>query len=167
MSGFASCVDRTIRHGHDPTTHHGDGAMQRYRANEPNVAHERLDDEVVAIHLRTGVYYALSGVSADIWTLVAAGTDVETTADHVASRYEVGTDTARMHTAQLVHDLVSEDLLVLDGDAPVEPPVLPDRRSDYAPPELQRYDDMQNLLLIDPIHQVDDTGWPARPGEVP
>lgn len=141
--------------------------MQSYRANEPTVAHERLDDEVVAIHLRTGVYYALSGAGADVWTLVAAGADVETAADHVAARYEVGIDAVRIHTAQLVDDLVSEDLLVLDGASAFEVPMLPERRTEYAPPELQRYDDMQNLLLIDPIHQVDDTGWPVRPGEVP
>jgi hypothetical protein len=24
------------------------------------------------------------------------------------------------------------------------------------------YEDMQDLLLLDPIHDVDETGWPAR-----
>lgn len=142
--------------------------MQRYRANEPSVAHERLDDEVVAIHLGTGVYYALSGVGADIWALMAAGADVDTAADEVAARYDVEADVVRIHVAQLVHDLVSEDLLTIDVDAAFEAPALPAPQVEYAEPALQRFDDMQSLLLIDPIHQVDDeTGWPVRPGQAP
>jgi hypothetical protein len=29
-------------------------------------------------------------------------------------------------------------------------------------PKLTVYEDMQDLLLLDPIHDVDETGWPAR-----
>jgi hypothetical protein len=33
-------------------------------------------------------------------------------------------------------------------------------------PVLQKYSDMQDLLLLDPIHEVDETGWPhALPPE--
>ena len=31
----------------------------------------------------------------------------------------------------------------------------------FKPPLLKRYTDMQELLILDPIHEVDDTGWPA------
>ena len=31
----------------------------------------------------------------------------------------------------------------------------------YEKPVFQKYDDMQALLLIDPIHEVDDDGWPV------
>lgn len=32
----------------------------------------------------------------------------------------------------------------------------------FEPPVLEKYTDMQDLLLLDPIHEVDDTGWPKR-----
>jgi hypothetical protein len=33
---------------------------------------------------------------------------------------------------------------------------------------MQRFSDMQGLLLVDPIHEVDDTGWPhTQPGASP
>jgi hypothetical protein len=36
---------------------------------------------------------------------------------------------------------------------------------DYVPPVLERFDDVRNLLLIDPIHQVDqEYGWPKGMG---
>jgi len=30
----------------------------------------------------------------------------------------------------------------------------------FAPPELHTFNDMNDLLLIDPIHEVAETGWP-------
>ena len=30
----------------------------------------------------------------------------------------------------------------------------------YSTPSLNRYDDMQDLLLVDPIHGTDEAGWP-------
>jgi hypothetical protein len=35
----------------------------------------------------------------------------------------------------------------------------------FAPPALEKYTDMQELLQVDPIHDVDDEqGWPKMPG---
>jgi hypothetical protein len=36
----------------------------------------------------------------------------------------------------------------------------------FRAPGLQRFEDMRGFLLVDPIHEVDDAGWPhMRPGE--
>ena len=32
-------------------------------------------------------------------------------------------------------------------------------------PKLGKYTDMQDLLLADPIHEVDEQGWPVQPGD--
>ena len=32
----------------------------------------------------------------------------------------------------------------------------------YAPAVVERHGDMNDLLLVDPLHDVDDTGWPRR-----
>jgi hypothetical protein len=32
----------------------------------------------------------------------------------------------------------------------------------FAPPTLEQYTDMQELLLLDPIHEVDEQGWPLQ-----
>ena len=33
----------------------------------------------------------------------------------------------------------------------------------FEAPTLDRFDDLQGLLLIDPIHDVGDAGWPLLP----
>jgi hypothetical protein len=35
--------------------------------------------------------------------------------------------------------------------------------SGYDAPSIQKYTGMEALLLIDPIHDTDDSGWPNRP----
>jgi hypothetical protein len=32
----------------------------------------------------------------------------------------------------------------------------------FVPPSLAKFQDMQDLLLLDPIHETDEPGWPAR-----
>jgi len=60
---------------------------------------------------------------------------------------------------------VAESLLVPLASAPSpastrKPSLLAD--APFVLPVLERYTDMQELLLIDPIHDVDETGWPRR-----
>jgi hypothetical protein len=33
----------------------------------------------------------------------------------------------------------------------------------YKPPAIERFDDLEELLVLDPIHEVDEAGWPATP----
>ena len=45
-----------------------------------------------------------------------------------------------------------------NGAGPAKP------QAQYAAPKLSTYTDMQELLLLDPIHEVDESGWPAQAG---
>lgn len=142
----------------------------------PWVTHERLDDEVIAINLETGAYYALDGTAADCWTFVAAGGGVDEIVDGLTTRYEVAADTARADAAAFLTALVTEGLGVeaesaSDGastDGAVAPPEFAtgsDAKRPYAAPVVARYDDLDDLLLLDPIHEVDDAGWPIARAE--
>jgi hypothetical protein len=137
----------------------------------PWVTDERIDDVVMAIHLETGAYYVLDGSAADCWTHLASGADPDALPDLLAARYDVDPATARVDAAAFVAGLVDEGLLVTPGGsgAPTRGDaslVGPDGGARaYSPPVVQRYDDLDDLLAIDPIHEVDEAGWPvARPG---
>jgi hypothetical protein len=34
--------------------------------------------------------------------------------------------------------------------------------AEFSFPTLERYDEMKNLLMLDPIHEVNEQGWPQR-----
>lgn len=129
----------------------------------PWVTHERLDDEVIAINLETGAYYALDGVAADCWALVAAGSSIDDTIGVICDRYEVDADRARTDIGGFVAELLAERLVVDTDDGAISELALPAATGPrpYTPPAVQKYDDLEDLLLLDPIHEVDEAGWPV------
>ena len=129
----------------------------------PWVTHERLDDEVIAINLETGAYYALDGVAADCWVLSAAGSEIDEVVAVVTERYDVDASRARADIATFLDELVTERLVVTGGGelAPEVPLAPVTAKKPYAAPAVQKYDDLEDLLLLDPIHEVDEAGWPV------
>lgn len=132
-----------------------------------SVRHERLDDEVIAIDLDTGAYFALDGVAAVCWSVLAAGGAVDAVVDMMAADFEVARDTARSDVQGFVAELVQVHLLTPVDREPV--PVESARAVDYLPageyraPAIERFDDLEELLVLDPIHEVDEAGWPVTP----
>lgn len=124
------------------------------------VKHDRLDDEVMVIDLDSGAYFALTGAAADAWDLLAAGHPQIETATLLAHRYDVPLERAVEDLRVFVEDVVRERLL---ADAPpraMEDPPLPAPCSPYASPRIERFDELADLLLLDPVHEVEPTGWP-------
>jgi hypothetical protein len=143
-----------------------------YSVRSHHVTHERLDDEVIAIDLECGVYFAMVGPAADIWSAVVAGADHGLTAALVAERYGLDPAVAQRAVDDFVGALLAEDLIVAEAPGASATrddgvPVLPDLPGPprWSTPELERYDDMADLVLLDPIHQVDESGWPHLPPE--
>ena len=143
--------------------------MASIKILDGHVAHERLDDEVVVINLETGAYYALDGASADCWTLLSRRLPVAAAADLIAERYGVDDRVVRDDVGALAAELVREGLAAWDSGEAQEvngTGVLPTACAPrYDCLRIEKYDDMEELLLLDPIHEVDAAGWPALPAE--
>jgi hypothetical protein len=121
-------------------------SVQGYRIC-PEVVHETVDGEVVIIHLGTGVYYSIRGRGVSLWEGAVAGA----TSDSLAR-------VAPTEAESFLRELEGEGLIErADGsDATWQAP----DAVDGEPAVLERFDDMEDLLLLDPVHEVDDQGWP-------
>jgi hypothetical protein len=131
-------------------------------ANAPHVVHETIDGEAILIHLVTGTYYSLDGVGAEIWGVLAAGADQEALLEAAEQRYEGDPLEIARGISGLAAELLSEGLLI-ESQAQLEqdPPELPSGRVPFAAPVLNTYTDMQEFMLVDPLHEVDEVaGWP-------
>lgn len=137
-----------------------------YCADLPNVMHEMMDGEVVIIDLESGAYFSFDGAGAQIWTMLTeGGRGLEDLVQGVSSRFEGEAASVASAVEDFVGHLAREGLIrVIDepsgtfiGTGAVE-------RGDALPafvaPVLNKYTDMQSLLLADPIHEVEDQGWP-------
>ena len=133
------------------------------RLNRPKVICEVFEDEVVAVNLEVGTYFGMAGTAKEVWTLIEGEVPVEGMVAHLAERYgnprqEVAADLELFTNSLIAHGLVAAQ--ATDGSVPaigIEGPA-----GTWEAPQLKVYDDMKDLLLLDPIHDVDETGWPAR-----
>jgi len=58
----------------------------------------------------------------------------------------------------LLEELISEKI----AESLTEETLDFDTIATYLPPIVEKYTDMQDLLMLDPIHDIDETGWPNK-----
>jgi coenzyme PQQ synthesis protein D (PqqD) len=138
---------------------------RRHRVNSPNVIHETIDGEVILIDLKTGTYYSLRGVGAAIWQGIVRGADTEQIAGDLQSRYDATEDQTAAAVDNLVAELEREGLIRGDdgGGEPAQVPAAANGavpQLPFEPPSLEKHTDMQDLILLDPVHEVGAEGWP-------
>lgn len=140
-------------------------SVARYALNQPPVVGEVIDGEVMVINLDTGVYYSVIGAGAAVWPMLVGGATLREISNRVARHYGADAESVDRDVQSFVARLADEAILrPLQDDVtassfdPVEewPAVA------YPGFGFERYDDMQALLLIDPVHEVGDFGWPSR-----
>jgi hypothetical protein len=136
----------------------------RYQANQPYVAAESIDGEAVIVQLNTGDYFSAPGTGCLIWEWICQGASPEEVVGALQKRYVVDTATAATVVDRFVADLVAHQLLRVWADAPdrvvLAAPDPGQDRAEWVTPRLEVYSDMKDLLVLDPIHEVEDTGWP-------
>jgi Coenzyme PQQ synthesis protein D (PqqD) len=129
--------------------------------NAPHVVHETIDGEAILIHLVTGTYYSLDGVGAEIWGALLIGADQERLLAAARERYDADPVDVTGAVSELAQRLLGEGLLVESEPRPTEESLFPAGRVPFAAPELHTYTDMQEFMLVDPLHEVDEAaGWP-------
>lgn len=141
-----------------------------YRINSPQVVHEVFDDgEAAIINLKTGSYYSLNPVGADIWSLVEQGYSSGEIVENLVQRYDGSLMAIVNDVGALVAAWQEEDLIspaVVTAPKAASPKTSPAAKTPYVAPSFERFNDMQELLLLDPIHEVGEAGWPhAKDGE--
>ena len=139
-------------------------SSQSYRINQPAVITEVIDGEAIVVNLDSGAYYSLRDSACVAWELFAQQMPVSGVVAQMVSRYDAAPDVIATAVETLLAELLQENLLVAADaapDAPSSPFVNTGAdRPPFALPVLEKFTDMADLLLLDPIHDVDDAGWP-------
>jgi len=117
------------------------------------VVSEQFDDEAIIVDLEKGSYYSFRGSAFGIWKMVEGGFNQDQIVLHSDNQQE---------TKILLQYLITEELVDTDNAIPSSMPMAA-RISGI--PEYSKYDDMKDLLLLDPIHEVDKKGWPNKSQE--
>jgi hypothetical protein len=137
----------------------------RFRIDAENVVHETVDGEVIAIDLGNGSYYSLAGSAPAVWDLLGTGATETEICVALAVKFDAGAETIRSEVSALLGELGESGLVVSSEDAVTAPGAAGEAAGNgakvpFEPPRLERYTDMKDYFLLDPIHEVDTTGWP-------
>lgn len=149
---------------------------QSYKINSQRVVSETVANETIVINLETGTYYSLNESGSFIWGNMEESKESPTNLGHImhicALRYGVSEKETEISIQSFIDNLLAEKLIVPVDAEKVEVldtrPSLQDVESIqvsqdhpiFTPPTIEIYRDMQEMLLADPIHDVDETGWP-------
>lgn len=141
---------------------------QRFVLNTPSIIGEAIDDEVMIINLVSGIYYNVTGTGAAAWPLLAAGVPVREIVDKLGETCEVDRETIARDFLVFVNQLLAEAIIrAADQGDEFSGIVQPLRAGSYTGFAVARYQDMQALLVVDPVHEVGDFGWPPEPPRTP
>jgi hypothetical protein len=127
-------------------------ANNRFRINEKLVTSKMIDGEAIIINLGTGMYYSLDKTGAVVWLLIGGGYSLDEAADVLRSRFSAPLPQVRDDLIGLVNDLVKHNLVLPAETNAVKSPVQldPPTGDPYDAPVLNSYDDMGDVLALDP-----------------
>jgi hypothetical protein len=128
--------------------------------NGPDCVAEEFESEIVALNMETGTYFSIKDNAASLWQDLARGHPVE------ALVAAAGEGTPMAAAIEAFATAVVDEGLMRAAQAPHDPEEPMTIAFDGALPAIEAFNDMQSLLLLDPVHEVDEQqGWPNAKGD--
>jgi hypothetical protein len=137
--------------------------MQGFYRVSPRISSETIDGEVMILDLETGHYYNLSQSGALVWEFLETGARAGEIVEGLLARFEGEPDQIGRSVEKLLAEFMKDRLIAVvpeaadrgnfqvAGTAPRQP---------FSEPVFNKFTDLKELLLVDPIHEVDHAGWP-------
>ena len=133
---------------------------KKYHIASNAVIHELLDDEIIAANLASGIYYSIRGTGISVWQLLLAGKTVLEIEAVFTTHYSIDAISQDLNT--FIDRLVTEQLFAIGDVNEISNPEEIFWPTQFTTPTLEKYEEMRDLLVLDPIHEVDEQGWPHR-----
>ncbi len=135
--------------------------IHNYQLRETGITFDIFDGEVVALNLQEGKYYNMEGAAAFIWTSIAGGVATSIVLEQLTQLVPNESEKVRTEVLGFLIQLEQEGLIVGTAEAlpTVETLSTP---AAYSTPLLAVFTDMQEVIQLDPVHDVSDKGWPKE-----
>lgn len=125
-----------------------------------NIVSELFEGEVVAVNLDSGNYYSIRHTGAYVWNALITQHSSEQIIKILSQTYQNHATNIADDINPFVEALQKEGLIkitqIANAQTELAAPI-----GDYISPTLEAFNDMQEILLLDPVHDVDESGWPV------
>ena len=137
-----------------------------YMINKQFVVYEQMDAELTVINLQKGYYFIGKDSAIDIFLSLENAQTINDIVDQIMTVYSVQENVVRKEVATLLDSWLKNDLISKVDDATQNITAEPNPMAELKPwtqPIFIAFDDMRDLLLLDPIHDtnLDEQGWPV------
>ena len=135
-----------------------------YKFNETEMFYDVADGRGIVINYSTGIYYSLNSAGTAVFDQLKAGADPKALAEKLSKISGCPKDIADI-LDKFAKTLVEKGVLLCD-DAPYAAAAdfNADAFKDGFEPVADEFHDVQDLILADPIHDVDPNfGWSDSP----
>jgi coenzyme PQQ synthesis protein D (PqqD) len=92
-------------------------SLETVVARRPGLLDAKVDNEIVALNIESGICYGLNPVGARVWNLIEEPTRIREICDTLLMEYTVEPDTCRREVLELIEELMSEGLIVVSDKA--------------------------------------------------
>ncbi|WP_353125289.1 hypothetical protein [Parapedobacter pyrenivorans] len=127
----------------------------------PRLAADKFDGEYIIANLDTGLYYSVQGAAVALLDALPFH-DQNTVFRCFSEALPQHAAAIQSELTPIFQQLLDEDIIHhvegagVDVNNQISAPV------SYETPRFNRYADMQDLLMLDPIHDVDEEGWTVQ-----
>ncbi|MDR2160686.1 MAG: PqqD family protein [Desulfovibrio sp.] len=134
--------------------------MATYVLNDEKMFSDIADGIAIVINSETGIYYGMNGFGTAVFENILNGADTEDILAEIRKMPDAPEDLPARLTA-FVAALAEKELILAGQTAGGAVNLDPETaQNDAFALEVKEYDDAQELLLADPIHEVrEETGW--------
>lgn len=141
---------------------------KKYKINTPHIVFDIIENEVIIINLKNGNYYNVVKTGTYIWQIIEKGFNPEDITGLFSKKFNILPEIIKKDIHEFIAELLMEKLISETEDPDNNEdsnkdliPDVPEYISEYQKPKLYKYADMQNALMLDPIHEFDERTWPT------
>jgi hypothetical protein len=135
-----------------------------YILNQQGLAKEIFENEIVIINILSGKYYSINGESGvSVIKLLEKPINKDQIYNFLTVNYNCGGIDIKNQIDSFIESLLAEKIILETNENEFLMPKLSKDVLQYKPLELKIYDDMQELIQLDPIHDITvSKGWPNK-----
>ena len=131
-----------------------------YRLNEEKMFADITDGIAIIINSETGIYYGMNTFATNVYENIVAGVSIEDIKAEIEKLSDLPAD-FEDNFKMFIDAMVEKEVLIEADENNAQANIDENlAKEDNYVLELKEYNDAQELLLADPIHEVkEETGW--------
>ena len=126
-----------------------------------STASEEFDGETIVIQFKVGTYSVFSGSGPQIFSMLADPCSAEEIVSAITEASGADPASVSKEVAAFIQSLADAQIIVATDQKHKAVPL--EFSGDFTNPEMETFEDLADMMLVDPVHEVDiDKGWPKQ-----